>query len=69
MAAALLSIAMLGVLALLGGGVLLWRKGVKKQAGLMVVAALVVLANVLVWTVPGKDGVSPADRASEQGAS
>ncbi len=34
----------------------------------MVVAGLVLLANVLIWTVPDSGGVSPADRANEKGA-
>ncbi|WBY17686.1 hypothetical protein PF049_05965 [Erythrobacteraceae bacterium WH01K] len=68
MASVFLSIAMLGVFALAVGAVLLWRRGVRKQAGLMIVAALVLLANVLIWTVPAGDGISPADRAAGEGA-
>lgn len=68
MASVFLSVAMLGVFALLAGAIVLWRRGVKKQAGLMVVAGLVLLANVLIWTVPDSGGVSPADRANEGGA-
>lgn len=49
----LLSLAMLGVFALLFGAVVIWRKGHNpKQAVLMAVAALVLLGNVLILTVP-----------------
>jgi hypothetical protein len=52
LADALLSIAVLGAFVLLGGGLwLLVKKGEKKQGSLMVLAALVLLANVLVWTL------------------
>jgi hypothetical protein len=52
LADALLSIAVLGAFVLMGGGVwLLVKKGEKKQGGLMVLAALVLLANVLIWTL------------------
>ncbi|WP_379547667.1 hypothetical protein ACFCW2_01500 [Qipengyuania sp. DSG2-2] len=59
MAGTMLSIAMLGAIALLIGAVLLWRKGVRKQAGLMVVAALVLIANVAIWTLPDSAGNAP----------
>jgi hypothetical protein len=49
---ALLSIAVLAAFALIGGGLwLLVRRGEKKQGGLMIAAAVVLLANVLIWTV------------------
>ena len=52
LADALLSIAVLGAFILIGGGLwLLVKKGEKKQGGLMVLAALVMLANVLIWTL------------------
>ena len=48
----LLSIAVLAAFALIGGGLwLLFKRGERKQAGLMIAAALVLLANVLIWTV------------------
>jgi hypothetical protein len=49
----LLSLAVLAALALVGGGA--WRfvrRGERLQGGLMVVAALVLLANVLIWAWP-----------------
>ena len=48
----LLSIAVLAAFTLIGGGLWLFvRKGERKQGALMVLAALVLLANVLIWTV------------------
>jgi hypothetical protein len=48
----LLSIAMLGAIALLGGSFLVLRRGDKKHAILMLIAALVVFANVAIWMMP-----------------
>jgi threonine dehydratase len=50
-ASALLAIAMIGVFALFIGAVLLWRRGERQKPVLMALAALVTLANVLIWTV------------------
>ena len=50
---ALLSIAMLAVFALaLGGGWAIIKRGEAKQGVLMLIAALVLLANVLIWAWP-----------------
>lgn len=47
-----LGIAMLAVFALSGGGVMLLRRGKDAKRGwLMLTAALVLLGNVLIWTV------------------
>jgi len=49
----LLSLAMLGVFALVFGAIAIWRKGDnRKQSVLMVIAALVLLGNVLILTWP-----------------
>ena len=49
---ALLSIAILAAFALIGGGAWLFvKRGEKKQGALMILAALVLFANVLIWTV------------------
>ncbi|HEX5182919.1 MAG TPA: hypothetical protein VFW19_07170 [Allosphingosinicella sp.] len=49
---AFLSIAILAAFALAAGGIwLLARRGERKQGWLMIVAALVLFANVLIWTV------------------
>ncbi len=52
---ALLSISMLAVLALvLGGGWTIFKRREKKQGVLMLIAALVLLGNVLIWAWPAK---------------
>jgi hypothetical protein len=49
---ALLSIAILAAFALVAGGLwLLVKRGERKQGGLMILAALVLFANVLIWAV------------------
>lgn len=58
-----LSILVLAAFALLAGAAWLWRKGgARKQAGLMVVLALVALLNVAIWTVPQPDGTAPIEQ-------
>lgn len=67
---AVLSVMMLAALALVAGAVVLWRRGVRKQASLMVVLAVVMIANVLIWTLPDRSGTAPIDReapAARQG--
>ena len=52
LASAALSIAMIAVFLLAAGGVTLLRRGRhRKQGVLMLVAAAVLLGNVLIWTV------------------
>lgn len=63
-----LSILVLAAFALLAGAAWLWRNGgargggARKQAGLMVVLALVALLNVAIWTVPQPDGTAPIEQ-------
>ena len=45
------SIAALAVIALVWGGVVIWRKGDRQKGVLMVIAAAVLLGNLLIWTV------------------
>lgn len=48
-----LSIAVLAAFILLGGAYFLWRKGEnRKQAVLMAIMSLVLICNVLIWTIP-----------------
>lgn len=54
----LLSLVMLGALALLGGAVLVFRSGDRRRALLMVIAAAVMFANVAIWLIPANDGPS-----------
>ena len=60
-----LSLVALVALALIAGAIFLWRRGVRKQASLMVVLAVVMIVNVLIWTLPGAGGTAPIDRAAE----
>ena len=53
LAATLLSIAVLAAFALVGGGLwLLVKQRNRKQGWLMLLAALVLAGNVLIWTLP-----------------
>jgi membrane protein implicated in regulation of membrane protease activity len=59
------SIVMLTALALIGGAAFLWfKRGARKQAGLMVLLAMVMLINVAIWTLPDASGDSPKDKAA-----
>jgi hypothetical protein len=52
LAAATMSVAMIAVFLLAGGGMVLLVRGQhRKQGALMLVAALVLLGNVLIWTL------------------
>lgn len=51
LATTLLALAMLGVFALAGGGALFLRRGDRQRGLLMIACAIVVLGNVLIWTV------------------
>jgi hypothetical protein len=60
-----LSVVALAAFSLVAGAIYLWRKGVRKQAGLMFVLAVVMVVNVLIWTLPDSGGTAPIDRAAE----
>lgn len=60
-----LSVVMLAALALVAGAIYLWRRDARRQAGLMLVLALVMVVNVLIWTVPDSAGTAPIDRAEQ----
>lgn len=52
-----LSVAMVAVFALIAGGIYLWRSKGDRQKGLLMVAAgIVILANVMIWSVPPPAG-------------
>jgi hypothetical protein len=57
-----LSLLMLAALGLLVGAILLWRRqGFVRQVWLMLIAAAVMLANVVIWVIPtGGSGDTPA---------
>ncbi len=64
MTSVFLSIAMVGGFALLWGAWALWkREGLGQKVWLMVAAALVLFANVAIWTVPDDAGRSLAKDA------
>lgn len=51
-AAAAMAIAMIAAFALVGGGLhLMIRRGERRKGALMLVAALVIVANVAIWTI------------------
>jgi len=59
-----LSVVALAAFALVAGAIYLWRRGVRKQAGLMLVLAVVMIVNLLIWPRPGAGGTAPIDRAA-----
>ena len=64
----ILSVMMLTALALIGGAAFLWsRHRARKQAGLMLLLALVMLINVAIWALPDAAGNAPIDKAAELG--
>jgi hypothetical protein len=64
-----LSVMVLAAVALVAGAIFLWRRGgARKQAWLMLLAAMVMIANVLIWALPTKSsGTVRVDRAAEGG--
>lgn len=58
-----LSLMVLAALALTVGAVVLWRRGVRRQAGLMLLLALVLAVNVAIWTLPDATGTAPVSAA------
>ena len=68
MADVVLSIVMLAAILLIVGAYALWRRtGEAKQPALMVILALIAIANILIWTVPTSDGTSPIEQAEAAG--
>ena len=61
-----LGLVMLAAFALCGGAYALWKRtGEAKQPVLMLVLAVIAVANVLIWTVPDAGGNAPKDRLGE----
>lgn len=58
-----LSLAVLAAVGLLAGAWLIWRRtGRRKQPLLMVLLAVIALANVAIWVVPDRGGQAPIDK-------
>lgn len=51
-----LSIMVLAIIALSLGALVLWRRGVRRQAMLMLVLAVIAAGNVSIWVVPNDQG-------------
>lgn len=67
MLSAVLSLLVLAAFGLVGGAIYLWRKpGMRRQAWLMLAAALVAGVNVAIWTLPDGGGRSPVGRLGDQ---
>ncbi|MFC3097283.1 hypothetical protein [Alteraurantiacibacter palmitatis] len=61
------SIVMLGAVAMLAGAWYLYRRlGPNRQSMLMVILAVVMLGNVVIWSIP--DGSAPAEGVSADAA-
>lgn len=58
-----LSLMVVSVAALVGGAYFQFRRGNRKQAGLMLVLAAVFAVNVAIWSVPNEQGASLANQA------
>ncbi len=50
----IMSVLMLAGVVLTGGAVYVFRRGDRRRALLMVIAALVMFANIAIWLVPTK---------------
>lgn len=48
----MMSLVIVGIVVLLGGSAVAWRRGDRQRAVLMAVAALVIAGNVAIWSVP-----------------
>ncbi|EIZ80568.1 hypothetical protein WSK_0847 [Novosphingobium sp. Rr 2-17] len=61
-----LSLMVLTVIALVFGGVVLWRRdGYRKQATLMFVLAAVLAGNVVIWVAPTHEGKTLTGEAAK----
>ena len=66
MLAMTLSLLVLAAFALVGGAIWLWNKpGMRKQALLMLVLAVIAAVNVGIWTLPDDEGRSPAGQLGD----
>ena len=60
-----LSVVMLAAIALVAGAAFLWRRqGANSQVWLMLLLAMVMVVNVLIWVLPYAGGTAPVERAA-----
>jgi hypothetical protein len=57
----ILSILVLAAIAMAIGALAWWRKGMRKQAALMLALAAIIAGNVAIWVVPDGSGTAPVD--------
>jgi membrane protein DedA with SNARE-associated domain len=57
-----LSILVLAAIAMLLGAAMMWRKGDRKRAMLMVLLAIIAATNVAIWTLPDASGEAPISK-------
>ncbi|TAD83462.1 MAG: hypothetical protein EAY70_02130 [Sphingomonadales bacterium] len=63
-----LSIVMLAALALVAGAFFLWRRtGEVRNPALMLLLAVIAVANVLIWTIPTGSGKAPIEQIKTPG--
>ncbi|HLV07402.1 MAG TPA: hypothetical protein VKY80_07000 [Croceibacterium sp.] len=63
---AILSILVLAAVALIAAATWQWRRGnANRQTWLLLLLAIVMIANVLIWTIPDSSGTAPVSRAAE----
>lgn len=64
--ALVLSLLVLGAIAMVVGAFVLWRRGGSlKQVGLMLLLAVIMAVNVAIWTLPDASGNSPLNHQPE----
>jgi len=59
---AVLSLVMLTAFALTAVAVVAWRRGARRQAALMALLVVVMIVNVLIWTLPDSSGTAPINQ-------
>lgn len=60
-----LSIMALGAIALVLGAIALWRRGVRRQAALMLLLAAILAGNIAIWVIPNDKGAALVDAKPE----
>lgn len=60
-----LSLLMLAAIALTGGAVFLLRRGERQRPVLMLTLVGIMIVNLIIWTLPDKNGTTLAGAAAE----